>query len=137
MGKRSRTLAALLMLLFVLHGLGGVNFEYWRWVDNDPLPNADAVVRVEPDRLVFADGKVVAVAVDAVLQADIDGSDGRLGRGPADSDGSLILYGRHRTFVCGNSYFVFTIPLVPVDRPRYTWHIVGIGRLVSPANPAD
>jgi hypothetical protein len=125
--------AALALILNQLFGVIGI--RYLRLVDNDPLPNPATVLAIEGDSIKLADGRTIKIEreADYELRNRIQKSANRIGietLGTSDS----TLFVREPRFICGLGMPMITLPVIPINSPRYHKKMLAFGTIEREPN---
>ncbi len=120
--------AALALIMNQLFGVVGVC--YLRLVDNDPLPNAATVVAIEGDSIKLADGRAIKIdhEADYELRNRIQESANRIGI-ETTGTGESTLFVREPRFICGLGMPTITLPVIPINSPRYHKKMLAFGTI--------
>jgi len=134
-----------LIVLVAADQLQIVQFNYPRFVDNDPLLSPNTVRSISGTKLLLGDGRTLRMdGYDGNLDQPIQDSDFRVDMEPGfyfddrldrDSPRVLILV-KHRRRYCGRPFMgLIQMPLLPVDVPKYSREPIGFATVVH--DPAD
>ncbi len=120
--------AALALILNQLFGVIGIC--YLRLVDNDPLPNAETVVAIEGDSITLGDGRAIKLEreADYELRTRIQKSANRIGIETTGA-GDSTLFVREPRFICGLGMPMITLPVIPINSPRYHRKMLAFGTI--------
>jgi hypothetical protein len=125
--------AALALILNQLFSVIGIC--YLRLVNNDPLPNAVTVVAIEGDSIKLADGRSIKIEreADYELRNRIQKSANRIGI-ETIGIGDSTLYVREPRFICGLGMPMITLPVIPINSPRYVKKLLAFGMIEREPN---
>lgn len=124
-------LFAISFCLLALMACRQIGFTYVRLIENDPLSNPFRVIKSTPGKLELEDGRSVELWAsynDAELQRSLRESDNWIELAPTFDD-HVEIYVKSKVFICGTSFPTITIPLSPVDVPKYRRRLIDTGKI--------
>lgn len=121
------------LVLFALRIFNILGFTYRYRVDNEPLQNPVRVVRNANEELELADGRLVAGFWENERLAELMKRTGtnHVELLPSDVGPDKVdIVAKDFQFICGIGDPMFTIPLIPMQVPRYKRVTIGYGDFV-------
>lgn len=109
--------------------IGILGICYLKVVENDPFPIAVRVRLSDGEQIQLDDGRIISDfgGLSSEDRERINDSVGRLGF--ELNSGIASLYTRYARTICLTGRPMFTIPLVPIEVPRYERKLLVIGRI--------